>query len=172
MDTLEKELTILQSIHTSPQEVNQRDLARIAGMSLGMTNAILKRLSGKGMLTIKKVNNRNIRYAVSPKGIEAITRKSYLYFRRTIKNVAYYKETLAELVGEVASRGFTGIVLIGTSDLDFIVEHLCFKNGLSYVKTEEGITEKVFKLYAESYLPDGEIKEVHKDVVFLQDVLM
>ena len=172
MDSLDKELTILQSIQSSPHDINQRDLARIAGLSLGMTNAILKRLAGKGLLTIRKVNNRNILYAVSPKGIEAITRKSYHYFRRTIKHVADYKETLQGLVEKIASRGFTGIVLIGKSDLDFIVEHLCLKSGLTYVKTEEEISEKVFKLYAESYLPDLEVKLETEDVIFLQDALM
>jgi len=172
MDSHEKELSILQSIHASPQDVSQRDLARIAGLSLGMTNAILKRLAAKGMLTIKKVNNRNIRYAVSPKGLEAISRKSYHYFKRTIRNVVYYKETLEELVREIGSRGFTGIVLVGKSDLDFIVEHLCLKTGMDYVKTEEEITPSVFKLYAETYLPDGESKEREPDVVFLQEVLM
>ena len=62
--------------------MHQRDLARIVGLSLGMTNAILKRL-------VKKVNNRNIQYIVSPKGINEITRRSYRYFKRTIKNVVY-----------------------------------------------------------------------------------
>jgi len=33
------------------------------GLSLGMTNAILKRLAAKGWITVRKVNNRNIRYA-------------------------------------------------------------------------------------------------------------
>ena len=49
------------------------DLARIVGLSLGMTNAIRGRLAGKGWITIGKVNNRNIRYAVTPAGIEQIT---------------------------------------------------------------------------------------------------
>ena len=86
---IDKEIEILESIYHNPHRVSQRDLAQIAGLSLGMTNVILKRLAGKGLLTIKKVNNRNIRYAVSPKGIEAITRKSYRYFKPTIKNVVF-----------------------------------------------------------------------------------
>ncbi len=170
MDTFEKELTILQSIHSNPHDINQRDLARAAGLSLGMTNSILKRLAGKGLLTIKRINNRNIRYAVSPAGIEAITRKSYHFFKRTIKNVAFYKETLEELVSEIKKRGFTGIVLVGNSDLDFIVEHLCHKEHLDYVKREEDIDEKVFQLYSETYIPDMEAEDVN--VVFLQKLLM
>ena len=57
--------------------INQRDLAEIAGLSLGMTNSILKRLVHKGLLSINKVNNRNIRYLVTPSGLEAISSRSY-----------------------------------------------------------------------------------------------
>ena len=90
-DTTEKELEILSYIHSQKDTVPQRDLARVVGLSLGMTNAILKRLMEKGWLMIKKVNNRNIQYIVNPKGIEQITRRSYRYFKRTIKNVVYYQ---------------------------------------------------------------------------------
>ena len=76
MTSSEKEITILNHIHTNPQHVNQRDLAKITGLSLGMTNSIVKRLAQKGLLTIKRVNNRNIHYLVTPSGIEILTRKS------------------------------------------------------------------------------------------------
>ena len=62
----DKELEILENIYHSSSSVRQRDLAEIVGLSLGMTNAILKRLVKKGLLTVRKVNNRNIRYAVFP----------------------------------------------------------------------------------------------------------
>ncbi|GAH99421.1 unnamed protein product, partial [marine sediment metagenome] len=109
-------------------------LARIIGLSLGMTNAILKRLAQKGLLKIRKINNRNIQYIVSAKGMEEIARRSYRYLRRTIKNVVYYKETIEEFVRQVRSRGFRGILLVGESDLEFIVEHLCGKVSLSFRK--------------------------------------
>ena len=45
------------------QQVRQRDLSQqVIGMSLDMTNAILKRLVLKGYLSVRKVNNRNIAY--------------------------------------------------------------------------------------------------------------
>ena len=90
MESTEHELDLLEHIAKRADTVHQRDLARIAGLSLGMTNAIVKRLVQKGWLTIRKVNNRNIRYAVSPAGIEQITQRSYGYFKRTIKNIVYY----------------------------------------------------------------------------------
>jgi len=165
----EKELTILENIYNKPGEVRQRDLAEITGLSLGMTNAILKRLAVKGLLTIKRVNNRNIHYIVTPTGIEALTRKSYRYFKRTIKNVVYYKEAIENLAIDVKKQGYDGLVLKGSSDLDFIVEHSCIKANLKYMK-EDLVSSNVFLLYSENYLPDKETQS--NDKAFLQSILI
>ncbi len=164
-----KEIEVLENIYQSSPGIRQRDLAEIAGVSLGMTNAILKRLAGKGFLTIKRINNRNIHYVVTSSGIEAITRKSYRYFKRTIKNVVYYKEAIENLIADIKKQGYEGVVLKGPSDLDFIVEHACGKNGLRYIKKDEpGI--KVFLIYSESYLPHKE--EFVNNCAFLQSILI
>ncbi len=128
----EKEIEILERISRSKSTIRQRDLARIIGLSLGMTNSILKRLTNKGLLQIKKVNNRNIQYMVSPAGMEAIARRSYRYFKRTLKNVVAYKEAMDDLVQEIKQKGCRRLVLVGKSDLDFIVEHFCDKYRIEY----------------------------------------
>ncbi len=152
----DRELDALERIQQSRNPVHQRDLARIIGLSLGMTNAILKRLAQKGLLQVQKVNNRNIQYAVSAKGMEEIAHRSYRYLKRTIKNVVYYKEAIDDLIQEIASKGFQRLVLVGSSDLDFIVEHLCHKHHLEYeaITAEEAPSasgsEKVFVLCSEN----------------------
>lgn len=131
MAPTEKELEVLEQIYIR-QDVRQRDLAQVIGLSLGMTNAILKRLTQKGFLTVRKVNNRNIAYAVSPVGVDAIARKSYRYLKRTIKNVVDYKQAIEDVISAAADGGYTEVALVGPSDLDFIVEHLCGKYGIAY----------------------------------------
>jgi DNA-binding MarR family transcriptional regulator len=128
----ETEIEILERISRSKSTIRQRDLARIIGLSLGMTNSILKRLTNKGLLKIKKINNRNIQYVVSPAGMEAIALRSYRYFKRTLKNVVAYKEAMDELLQEIKQKGFRSLVLVGKSDLDFIVEHFCDKYRIEY----------------------------------------
>ncbi len=164
-----KEIIVLENIYQTSPEIRQRDLAEIAGLSLGMTNAILKRLTHKGLLTIKRVNNRNIHYIVTPAGIEAITRKSYGYFKRTIKNVVFYREAIEKLILDIKNQGYDGLILKGSSDLDFIVEHACRKSDLKYIK-EDGINKNIFLLYSENYLPDSEALGENK--AFLQSVLI
>ena len=117
---VDNEIAILSYIARS-ERVRQRDLSHVIGMSLGMTNAILKRLVHKGYLTIRKINNRNIAYAVTPMGVEAIAKRSYRYFKRTIRNIVYYREAIEAFVHDVKSRGYQGIAFAGVSDLDFIV---------------------------------------------------
>jgi DNA-binding MarR family transcriptional regulator len=138
--TIDTEFIILENIYgSSGREIplRQRDLAQIAGTSLGMTNSILKRLAQRGWISIKKLNSRNIRYAVTLEGINEIARRGYGYFKRTIRNVVYYRENLEELIRRAKRKNVSTVLLAGISDLDFIVEHLCQRYGLSFLKAAE-----------------------------------
>ncbi len=127
-------MAILEKIYNSnePKGVRQRDLAQIVGISLGMTNAIIGRLVQKGLIVISRINNRNLQYAVTPKGMEEIAKKSYRFLKRTVRNVVYYKDILETFIQDVKKRGSSGIVLVGRSDFDFILSHLCYKHNLSF----------------------------------------
>ena len=156
---VDTEYIILENIYDSANQetpLRQRDLAQIAGASLGMTNSILKKLAQKGWITAKKLNSRNIQYAVTLEGINEIIHRSYRYFKRTIKNAVYYKDILEELVYKAASAGVNSVVLAGPSDLDFIVEHACRRLGLDFTRTgeEENPAEEAETLliYAENIL--------------------
>ena len=166
----EKELELLNSINSTSLPLSQRELARTSGMSLGMTNAVLKRLVQKGWLTIKKINNRNIRYAVTPEGVEEITRRSYRYFKRTLRNVAEYKDRIEVLLKDIRSRGYGSLVLVGSSDIDFIVEYMCDKLDMKLIHDDNEINGTTFMLYAETYIPDEAEKK--DGVLFLQDVFV
>ena len=143
MPSTEKEIDLLESIYHASTPPRQRELARAIGLSLGMTNEILKRMARKGWLTIRKVNNRNIQYIVSARGIDEIARRSYRYLRRTIGNVLRYKEAIEELVKSAADRGARVVLLVGQSDLDFILEHACSRAGVELVTVDEGPAPKI-----------------------------
>ena len=151
MYTSDKEAIILEHIYYD-DSLKQRELADKAGISLGMTNAILKRLIEKGWLMTKRLNSRNISYVVSPAGIEEIFRRGYKYFKRTIDEVRLYKEEIKQLVSKAASAGYKTVALVGKSDLDFIVEYVCGKAEIEFIKakTEKEIAKKeVFYIYGE-----------------------
>jgi DNA-binding MarR family transcriptional regulator len=130
----ERDLDILEAIHNR-RHIKQRDLAHVLGISVGMTNAIIRRLAQKGFLTVRKVNNRNIRYAVSSQGLEALTTRSVRYLKSTIRNVVDSKQAIEELVVAVKRLGYDKVALVGSSALDFVVEHVCGKFGVGYRQT-------------------------------------
>ena len=156
---IDTEYIILENIYNSSEQqlpLRQRDLAQIAGASLGMTNSILKRLAQKGWITVKKLNSRNIQYAITFEGMNEIIRRSYRYFKRTIKNVVFYKDILEDLVNRAKHRNISKVVLVGSSDLDFIVEHACRHCGLYFFripeeeKTGKSPLNETLKIYAEN----------------------
>ena len=152
MYTSDKEAIILEHIYYN-DSLKQRELADKAGISLGMTNAILKRLIEKGWLMTKRLNSRNISYVVSPAGMEEIFNRGYRYFKRTIDDVILYKAQIEELVSEAAKSGYRYVALVGKSDLDFIVEYSCGKAKIAFkrVETDIRLSEDVFVLYSEQY---------------------
>lgn len=152
MYTSDKEAIILEHIYYN-DSLKQRELADKAGISLGMTNAILKRLIEKGWLMTKRLNSRNISYVVSPTGMEEIFKRGYQYFKRTIDDVILYKAQIEKLVSEAAKSGYRCVVLVGKSDLDFLVEYACGKAGIRFnkAKTDKETQQNTFVLYGEQY---------------------
>jgi DNA-binding MarR family transcriptional regulator len=114
------------------KRLSQRSIARALGMSVGLTNAILKRLSAKGLVMVRRVNQNNVHYLVTPEGIEEISRRSYRYLRRTIGHVVRYRDIFRAFCREQAAAGTREIVLIGESDLAFILEWSADKEGIAF----------------------------------------
>jgi DNA-binding MarR family transcriptional regulator len=175
--SVDTEYLILEKVYDSSEShapLRQRDLAQVAGTSLGMTNAILKRLARKGWITIQKLNSRTIHYAVTLDGMNEIIRRSYGYFKRTIKNVFFYKERIDQAIGEAKRKGLASALLVGPSDLDFIVEHSCHRHGLQFLQApEEGgvpAEDSILTVYAETISPAG--KQPSGNVLFLSRMVM
>ncbi|MDR2364178.1 MAG: MarR family transcriptional regulator [Spirochaetaceae bacterium] len=178
-DSIDTEYLILENIYDSTRQKNplrQRDLAQIAGTSLGMTNSILKRLAQKGWITVKKLNSRNIQYAVTLEGINEIVHRSYRYFKRTIKNVVFYKDTIDDIIQKAKRQNINAVLLIGVSDLDFIVEHACHRCGLSFLKTADTgkavqtLDDHIFAVFAET-IPDS-VYPASKNTLYLSRMLI
>jgi hypothetical protein len=81
---------------------------------------------------MRRINAHNVHYLVTPSGVDQISRRSYLYLRRTIGHVVRYKERLREFCHAQRERGVRQMVLIGESDLAFILEWCAEKEGLGF----------------------------------------
>lgn len=153
------ELEVLSQLQRN-ESAKQRDIAQAIGLSLGMTNSILKRLVTKGFVTMRKINARNIHYLVTPAGIDLIARRSYRYLRRTVGHVVRYKERLLEIFSEAAKpepegRAVKTVVLVGESDLDFVVEWCAEKCGLGFTSVDAAQIDAVTIDRSQSFLIMG-----------------
>ncbi|HOT58524.1 MAG TPA: winged helix-turn-helix transcriptional regulator [Spirochaetia bacterium] len=147
--TDDAELIILETIQASERRnipITQRELAEAGGLSLGMTNALLKRFSEKGWLMLKKLNARTIVYALTPDGINEIARRTYRYFRRTARLANLYKERIESFIVQEKQKGLVRIILLGISDVDFLFEYACERHNILLVHTTNESQAEKFAL--------------------------
>lgn len=172
----DRDVEVLAHLHErqirSDTHVSQRSIARALEMSVGLTNAILKRLVAKGLVMVQRVNHNNAHYLVTPQGVQQIGRRSYLYLRRTIGHVVRYKERLRQFCRRQAAKGVREIVLVGESDLAFLLEWCAEKEGVQFRQAQTyGVgdvsTEHVKVVLAETY---GQAADAR--VVLLQQLVL
>jgi DNA-binding MarR family transcriptional regulator len=147
MSKADTELSVLESIAAAsqgPTSLTQREIARSTGLSLGMTNALLKRLAERGWIKLTRISTRTIQYALSPEGMAEIARRSAAYFRRSSRNAEVYRERLESFVLDQLRNGVGTIVLVGASDLDFLLEYICERHGVVFLKSADLARTRIF----------------------------
>jgi len=132
----DREISLLEVLKTHP-DAGQRDMAEAIGLSLGMTNLLLKELSAKGWMLMRKLNTRKVQYVLTPEGLKELSRRSYRYLKKSIRNVADCRVQLEALVLEAKASGSSGLLLMGISDLDFVLDHLCRQHNLPFAASVE-----------------------------------
>jgi len=100
----------------------QRKLSRQIGLSLGMTNIIVKRLIAKGYVKVKGLNRRNVQYLLTPRGFAEKVRKTHRYLLRTIETLKTVKEKIRDTVLEYYKKGEKNFTILGKGELADIVE--------------------------------------------------
>lgn len=101
---------------------NQRDLSRHMDLSLGTINMLLRRLVAKGYIRIEQLNQRKVKYILTPKGFSEKMRKSVKYTVKTLNSISLIKERLKKTVSDLHDRGERNFFILGESDLAVLVE--------------------------------------------------
>lgn len=105
---------------------SQRDLANQSGLSLGMVNLILKRLTKTGYIKIITLDGRKLRYLLTPEGLSEKTRRSYRYLVRTIRIYDQYRQEIDRLIDEQLAAQHRKFLIYGEGDLADLV-HVILK---------------------------------------------
>lgn len=133
-----KEYLVLKSIKEGEETIRQRDIARIVGISLGMTNTIIKTMISKGFLKASSIDKKKVSYILTKEGLNVLSKRSYSFFKKTIKNVVVYKDAIDNFIGEIKNEGYKSINLVENTDFDFLIEYSSIKNNLHFTYNDLG----------------------------------
>lgn len=135
----EKEINIIEEIYRNP-EIDQRTIAQNVGLSLGLTNLIIKKLAKTGYIKIKQLNKRKIQYLLTPKGFAEKTKKTYNHIIKTANHFFYIYEKLKNLIIKTAKEGKTTFYILADDEIynifDLIFKTLNIK-GIKYKRIFE-----------------------------------
>ena len=93
-----RELEILGHLPDTPEPVSQREIARRTGCSVGLINAVLRKLVSRGYVKVSRMNSRSIVYLLTPSGLSARLVKTYNYVRNTVRTYHAMQARLQELL--------------------------------------------------------------------------
>jgi hypothetical protein len=112
---------------------------------------------------------------VTPAGIDEISRRSFKFFKRTVRNVVYYKDVLERFLLSAKAKNFRTIVLVGKSDFDFVLAFLCQKHKMEFLQSEASdCAEGALRAYAEDIeqVPPENGAPTRPEGVYLHDILI
>ena len=100
-------LKVMQIIQNHP-ETNQRDLARLTGVSLGQVNYVMQALREKGLVKLenfsKNPNKLQYAYLLTPKGLLEKTQLTVNFLHRKRAEFEALKQEIVELEKQMSAN--------------------------------------------------------------------
>ena len=159
----ESEIYLMESLGEAERNqtrITQRELASRTGLSLGMTNALLRRFAERGWVKLTRLSAKSVHYALTPEGVKELARRTAGYFKRAARSAEQYRGRIEHFVLNAKRAGASTVVLAGASDLDFLFEFACDRLGVAFARTADherartiGARPGVVIVYAEN--PDS-----------------
>lgn len=110
----QKELLLLDVI--AVEGLNQRKISRASGLSLGLTNLLLKKLVNRGYVKVVNLNGRTLKYILTPQGMREKLAKSYGFVLRSVRMVFGLRDSMLRHL-EGRSPADTRVFLLGKNEL-------------------------------------------------------
>ena len=161
---------VQQTLSQNP-DASQRDLASSTNLSLGMTNALLRRYSEKGWLYMKKISARNIKYALTSEGMNKLQQRSSQFFDRTARLMKNYKDIIYSFIKNSEAKN---IYLVGKTDLDFLFDFACSNLHIRLQRCEsipQTIREIDFLIFTNRDYFESIVAMHNKQAIFIEDIL-
>lgn len=108
---MESEYRVLNHLQEN-ELTTQRNISKRTGLSLGAVNLLLKKMIRKGLVKVEKLNARNIRYILTPKGLSEKSRLAYRYINDSFQQILKINSILDYLIEECSAAGADEPLLI------------------------------------------------------------
>ena len=115
-----RELTILSEVQDSP-DTSQRRLAKQLGVSLGVTNLLLRTMARKGYVRVTQAGWRRWLYALTPAGFSHKVHLMAAYVHRFLNQYQRIRQTLREELEPLALHMESTVAIYGTGELAELV---------------------------------------------------
>ncbi|MGV8935014.1 MAG: MarR family EPS-associated transcriptional regulator [Gallionellaceae bacterium] len=104
----ESHLKVLRLLELNPH-INQRDLSKILGISLGKTNYCIKALLDKGLIKMQNFRNNQNKlayiYFLTPAGVEEKARITVYFLKSKVQEFERLRVEIDELYNETTQLG-------------------------------------------------------------------
>ena len=130
------ELAVLEYLPEQPEPISQREIARRTGLSVGLINAVIRKLITTGYVKTARLNQRSIEYLLTPSGLAEKTLKSYQYVLATVKNYRLIRCRLEILVDRLERDGVQQFYIHGDGELADLVAVFFEEAGRGNIRRE------------------------------------
>ena len=113
---------------------NQRALANFCGLSLGKTNAVIRKLVDQGLVKISasegSARRRRNSYFLTAKGMEARAELSGFYIKVRMKEFEDFRKRLLENLLTLQEEGVCSLLVLGPQSVGNLLAHIARRENL------------------------------------------
>ena len=135
----ESEIDILE-ILKNKNKVTQREISSETGISLGMVNYLIKKFVKKGFVKIERLNSKNLRYILTPKGMREKAKKTLKYMRSSYRAINDVKRKIINISQRVKNKGNDLYLINDSSEIYELVSSILEEEDRKYF-TENSIEQ-------------------------------
>jgi DNA-binding MarR family transcriptional regulator len=166
-----RELSLLQELEKNPV-VSQRELSNKFGIALGVTNACLKKMVGRGWIRTKEIDRRKVGYYVTQKGLSEKTKLRIHFLSYTFKHYTELKSVFEYKFLEMERQGIRRVVFYGISDGMEVAYITIQRTNIALVGiVEDEENWRPGKIFGFELKKLDEIMEMAPDAVFITSFL-
>lgn len=98
-------------------DASQRELAQRLNLSLGLTNAFLKRLVNKGYFKVTTMPRNRVKYLLTPSGIARKSRLTVQYLKYSVNFYREIKTLLMDTYNRLQRKGVRTVLFFGSGEV-------------------------------------------------------